>query len=103
MVHFLNSILYPFFILTYYYYYYSFSSDKDSCSIKLYDGRGGINALVTINSLHTSPVHLMKFNPVANVVISSDEKGSIEYWTPDVSVSPVVGDEKDDDGALKIL
>lgn len=45
----------------------------------------------------------MKFNPVANVVVSSDEKGAIEYWTPDVSVSSVVGDEKDEDGALRVL
>jgi hypothetical protein len=28
----------------------------------------------------------MKFNPIANVVISSDESGSLEYWTPDPSL-----------------
>jgi hypothetical protein len=43
----------------------------------------------------------MKFNPVSNVVVSSDEKGSIEYWTPDASAALAVGDEKDDDGGLR--
>lgn len=27
----------------------------------------------------------MKYNPIANVVVSADERGSIEYWTPDIS------------------
>ena len=76
---------------------HSKSSDKDSCNINLYDGRGGTDILRTIHTLHTSPVHLMKFNPIFNVVLSSDEHGSLEYWTPDVSpISAVEGDDGGD-------
>lgn len=58
------------------------SSEKDTGKIHLYDGRGGSDILVTIETLHSNPVHLMKYNPVANVVVSCDEGGMIEYWKP---------------------
>jgi len=53
--------------------------DRDSPSIRIYDPNGKSEALATI-SIHHAPVHIIKFNEVYNAVISSDEKGIIEYW-----------------------
>jgi peptidylprolyl isomerase domain and WD repeat-containing protein 1 len=55
-------------------------SEMDSQKIHIYDGRG--NGFLYFFSIHSSPVHLMKFNPVANCVVSIDERGMVEYWTP---------------------
>ncbi|KAI8893836.1 hypothetical protein BC833DRAFT_607054 [Globomyces pollinis-pini] len=59
-------------------------SEKESNKIHLYDGRGGTDLLITISTLHSVPTHIMRYNPDANVTVSVDEKGMIEYWTPDV-------------------
>ena len=57
-------------------------SDKESGMVHVYDGRGGQDVLYTIPDLHARPVHLMRYHPHANVVISVDEGGMVEYWSP---------------------
>ena len=59
-------------------------SEKDSGKIHIYDGRGGSELLKTVDNLHSHPVHLMRFNPIDNVVVSCDESGMLEFWTPDL-------------------
>lgn len=85
-------------------------SDKDSNQIFVYDGKGnnemssstsssnnassssvGYGNMVTtplyvINSVHSKPVILMRYNPVVHVVVSVDDSGMMEYWTPDKDV-----------------
>lgn len=39
---------------------------------------------MTIKSLHNQPVHLIKYNEPANVVVSVDEGGMVEYWVPEL-------------------
>ena len=34
-----------------------------------------------IDKLHHHPVHLIKFNPVYEIVVSADKIGMLEYWT----------------------
>ena len=52
-------------------------------SIRLYDGRGEIQAPIhTITGLHRSPVSLMAFNDHYDCVISADDSGMVEYWQP---------------------
>ena len=58
------------------------SSDKESSSIHLYDGRGGSDVLKIISGLHSLPVHIMRYHPYANTVVSIDEGGMVEYWEP---------------------
>ncbi|KAI8929142.1 hypothetical protein BC831DRAFT_444863 [Entophlyctis helioformis] len=60
-------------------------SDKDSGAIHLFDGRGGSQPIRAITRLHSVPVSIMCFNPLANTVVSVDEGGMVEYWTPDES------------------
>ena len=50
-----------------------------------------------MTDLHESPVRLMKFNPVHNLVVSTDMSGSIEIWDPETHEMP----EMDTDGRLK--
>ncbi|TPX66944.1 hypothetical protein SpCBS45565_g04120 [Spizellomyces sp. 'palustris'] len=59
-------------------------SDRESSAIHLYDGRGGPDSLFTINNLHIDPVHIMRYNPTADVIVSVDSGGMVEYWQPDV-------------------
>jgi peptidylprolyl isomerase domain and WD repeat-containing protein 1 len=51
--------------------------------INVYDGRGERQTpLHTLKSLHRSPIVAMAYNPVFDCVLSADESGMIEYWTP---------------------
>ncbi|KAI9091714.1 hypothetical protein DFS34DRAFT_584331 [Phlyctochytrium arcticum] len=59
-------------------------SDRDTSAIHLYDGRGAAEPLLTISNLHSSPVHILRYNPVADVVVSVDGGGMVEYWQPDL-------------------
>jgi peptidylprolyl isomerase domain and WD repeat-containing protein 1 len=59
-------------------------SEKETKNIHLYDGRGGPSVIKTITP-HPVPVHIMRFNPIANTVVSIDEGGMVEYWKPDLS------------------
>jgi len=53
-----------------------------SSDIHIYDGRSPGAPLKTIN-IHNFPVIAMKYNEKYDVVVSADEKGLIEYWTPE--------------------
>ncbi|KAI8854878.1 hypothetical protein BC829DRAFT_378736 [Chytridium lagenaria] len=66
-------------------------TDLENSNIYLYDGRDSNKAhngtapdepLATISSIHTEPVHLMRYHPAAQVVISIDRGGMVEYWEP---------------------
>lgn len=75
------------------------SSDWESPTIRIYDGRGDGKPLHTIEKLHRHSVLVMtvsplipckikpltpfsQYSPVYDCVISSDEGGFIEYWRP---------------------
>ncbi|KAM6494314.1 hypothetical protein JOM56_010675 [Amanita muscaria] len=57
-------------------------SDSKSGVIRLYGGRGSEKPLETISTLHRLPVHIMAYSHRYNCVISADEGGFVEYWTP---------------------
>ena len=64
----------------------------------MYDARGNASPTETISSLHRFPVHIMavsscfssvihilifpQYSARYNTVISADEQGFVEYWTP---------------------
>lgn len=51
-------------------------SDLNSPAVYIYDvASGSETAIATLEKLHTAPVKVMRFNAVANTVISSDAKG----------------------------
>ncbi|KAF9582283.1 hypothetical protein BGW38_000407 [Lunasporangiospora selenospora] len=58
-------------------------SDEACPDIHVLDGRGDGKSIFTITKLHPAPVITMVFNEKYNSVISADEKGGLEYWTPD--------------------
>ncbi|EGF98802.1 uncharacterized protein MELLADRAFT_50886 [Melampsora larici-populina 98AG31] len=62
-------------------------SDANTPTINIYDGRGTGQPVMSIGSLHHSPVHLMSFNTVFDCVISVDTSGMLEYWEPNESFS----------------
>ncbi|KAH0611339.1 uncharacterized protein H6S33_010604 [Morchella sextelata] len=58
-------------------------SDVVSPHIVIYDGRGdNPKVLYTVEHMHRSIVHLMAFNDKYNCVVSCDESGMVEYWSP---------------------
>ncbi|KAI5848731.1 hypothetical protein DFP73DRAFT_542221 [Morchella snyderi] len=58
-------------------------SDVVSPHIVIYDGRGDSpKVLYTVEHMHRSIVHLMAFNDKYNCVVSCDESGMVEYWSP---------------------
>ncbi len=58
------------------------SSTSDP-TINIYDGRGEQQTPVhTISGLHKSPVCLMAYNDTHDCVVSADEGGMLEYWSP---------------------
>lgn len=51
--------------------------------IRIYDGRGeNQQPLETLKSLHRFPVLVMAFNNEHGCVVSGDENGMLEYWSP---------------------
>ena len=51
--------------------------------INIYDGRGeNQSPLHTLKSIHRSPVSAMAYNTAFDCVLSADESGMLEYWTP---------------------
>ncbi|KAH9179134.1 hypothetical protein EDB89DRAFT_2111335 [Lactarius sanguifluus] len=58
-------------------------SEQNSGTIRLYDGRGDGQPLETVEKLHRFPIHLMTYSDRFDCVISADEGGFVEYWTPD--------------------
>lgn len=59
------------------------ASDEVNHSIRIYDGRGeNQEPIHEIKGLHRSVVALMVFNDAYDCVISADENGMVEYWSP---------------------
>lgn len=56
-------------------------SDRDSGDVHIFDGASGGDPIHTVSGLHSVPVILMAYNPVAEVVISVDKQGMVEYWS----------------------
>ncbi|KAL7267971.1 Peptidyl-prolyl cis-trans isomerase cyp15 [Rhizina undulata] len=59
-------------------------ADTINPEINIYDGRGSNVAkpLYVVQNLHRNVVHLMAFNDKYDCVISCDESGMVEYWSP---------------------
>ncbi|KAH7923839.1 hypothetical protein BV22DRAFT_1130346 [Leucogyrophana mollusca] len=57
-------------------------SEQSTGVIRLYDGRGDDKALLTIDKLHRSAVHLITYSDRYDTVISADENGFVEFWQP---------------------
>jgi len=58
-------------------------SDTETTAISIYDGRPeSMKVLATLPKLHRAIVHLMSFNDKYDTVVSCDEGGMIEYWSP---------------------
>lgn len=57
-------------------------SDAGEAVIRLHDGRGERGVMQEIRGLHRAPVHLMRYNPAYDCVVSADESGMVEYWAP---------------------
>ncbi|GBG87427.1 hypothetical protein CBR_g45485 [Chara braunii] len=56
-------------------------SDKESAQIHIYDARSGSNQPLRTVAIHRGPLLLMRYNPINDVVISVDGKGTLEYWS----------------------
>eukprot|EP00195_Chlamydomonas_chlamydogama_P017111 CAMPEP_0202896044 /NCGR_PEP_ID=MMETSP1392-20130828/5126_1 /ASSEMBLY_ACC=CAM_ASM_000868 /TAXON_ID=225041 /ORGANISM="Chlamydomonas chlamydogama, Strain SAG 11-48b" /LENGTH=643 /DNA_ID=CAMNT_0049581267 /DNA_START=76 /DNA_END=2003 /DNA_ORIENTATION=+ len=57
-------------------------SDLNSPAIHLYDVRSGSNDPVQVlGGIHRTPVTAMRYNAPFETVISTDQKGFIEYWS----------------------
>ncbi|CAI5477995.1 unnamed protein product [Closterium sp. Yama58-4] len=63
-------------------------ADKNSPEIHVFDARGGTNEPVGRVRVHGAPVVVMQFNVTANVVVSTDSSGMIEYWSADTYTFP---------------
>lgn len=58
-------------------------SEDTKSMVHIFDGRGEKQEPIhTIKSLHRSPVNVMAFNEHYDCVVSSDDKGMVEYWRP---------------------
>ncbi|KAI5795087.1 hypothetical protein EDC01DRAFT_705710 [Geopyxis carbonaria] len=58
-------------------------SDSLTPTITIYDARADApRAVHTLTHLHRAIVHLIALNSKYNCVISADESGMVEYWTP---------------------
>lgn len=57
-------------------------AEEGSNIVRLYDGRGDGTPTAEIGSVHRSPVHLLSYNEPHDCVVSADESGMVEYWTP---------------------
>lgn len=58
-------------------------SDDSTPVVHIYDGRGEKQEPIhTIKGLHRSSVRLMAFNDAYDCVVSTDEGGMVEYWSP---------------------
>ncbi|KAJ7562782.1 hypothetical protein O6H91_03G084400 [Diphasiastrum complanatum] len=58
-------------------------SDRNSPLVYIYDARSGSNEPIISKKIHTNAVKLMKYNSVYNTLVSADDKGLIEYWSPE--------------------
>lgn len=57
-------------------------AEQDSARVHVFDGRGDSVPLRTIERMHFKPVNIIKYNPIYDVVLSSDSgSGMLEYWS----------------------
>lgn len=56
-------------------------SEKDAPNLRIYDASGPSQPIHKIEKLHKQPVHLIKFNWVYDVIVSTDKNGMVEYWS----------------------
>lgn len=56
-------------------------SEKDSPVLRIYDAHGSNQPIHQMEKLHYHPVHIIKFNAVYEIVVSSDRIGMLEYWS----------------------
>lgn len=54
-------------------------SEKEGNNINIYDGRG-TNEPIHVLKIHTQPVTCIKYNLAADIAISCDKAGMVEYW-----------------------
>lgn len=55
----------------------------EGSTIHIFDGRGeNQKAIKSLTGIHRKPITLMAFNDRYNCVISADEAGMVEYWSP---------------------
>ncbi|KAI1138001.1 hypothetical protein F5Y05DRAFT_68643 [Hypoxylon sp. FL0543] len=58
-------------------------SDESKPLVYIYDGRGENQTPIhTIKGLHRNPVSIMAFNDAYDCVVSADDNGMVEYWSP---------------------
>ncbi|KAF2198019.1 hypothetical protein GQ43DRAFT_483653 [Delitschia confertaspora ATCC 74209] len=58
-------------------------SADESSWIRIYDGRGeNQEPIHVMKSLHRKPVSIMSYNNKYDCVVSADEGGMVEYWSP---------------------
>ena len=55
-------------------------ADAGTSLIHVYDGKGSSEPLKTLK-IHSKPVACIGFSPQADIVISADEGGMVEYWS----------------------
>ena len=64
-------------------------SAKESATIRMYRARSGVNEAVREGTAgHGSPVKLIGYNHVADVAVSIDDRGMVEYWDPETLEFP---------------
>ncbi|KAL7748741.1 Peptidyl-prolyl cis-trans isomerase cyp15 [Sorochytrium milnesiophthora] len=63
-------------------------SDADSNKVYLFDGRGDGTPLHIVDSVHSRPVILIKYNEAYDCLVSVDDRGMMEYWTPSPPFDP---------------
>ncbi|XP_068338529.1 peptidyl-prolyl cis-trans isomerase CYP71-like isoform X1 [Pyrus communis] len=66
-------------------------SDRNSSYVHIFDARSGTNEPIISREVHLGPVKVMRYNPVFDTVISADQQGMIEYWSPDSLKFPETG------------
>lgn len=57
-------------------------SDRNSSFVHIYDARADSNEPLISKKVHMAPIKVMRYNSVFDTVISADDKGIIEYWSP---------------------
>ena len=59
-------------------------AEEGSHVIRIYDGRGDGKPVMTAESVHRkgSQVTIIAYNEPYDTVVSADDKGMLEYWTP---------------------
>ena len=57
-------------------------AEADSHIVRIYDGRGDGNPLMTVDKVHRagSAVILLAYNEPYDTIVSADDKGMLEYW-----------------------